>query len=209
MNVLDLLETRGEDEVPPLNADTLESMLTMRKQTYTGFAALESEKGFLKPETRFASSQGQEMIRILLMRFFEELTEAHEATDPLHVQEELIDALNYLWTLAIIDPTCPLPWPRILEHEFIEHLNWGHQYPPAEYEIGKLMLYATFLLSTLRNRPWQNNPQSLYFDGWKPLGDFIAVATRYTIEHFEGWESFYRVFSAKDAVLQFRITTRY
>lgn len=207
MNVLDVL---AAVEPRKLNRETVTAMLLMRKRTYTGFASLESEKGFLRPEANLATSRGQEMLRLLLMRFFEELTEAHESEDQVHVREELIDALNYLWTLAVLDPLCPVDWERVLVQELTgpEHI-WGHEYPPAEYEIGKLMLYATHLLSTLRNRPWQNAPQSLYFDGWEPLRDFVLVATRYTLEYFDSWEDAFTYFVAKNEVLEFRIRTKY
>ena len=78
----------------PATYESLELMLTWRRETYQGFAELESTRGFLKPSTSLATSYGQEMLRSLLMRYFEELTEALDSESYTHKQEELIDAVN-------------------------------------------------------------------------------------------------------------------
>lgn len=203
MNINDFLpQWTGMEHTYP----NLERMFQWRRETYQGFAELESTRGFLKPQVSLATSYGQEMLRSLLMRFFEELTEALEATDPDHILEELIDAVNYLWSMLILDPDNP-PSPKFIAAIYSD--PWVYHEPLTEFELGRMLQVAGTFLAKLRNRSWQNHSQSLYFDGGQALEDFVTYATLEIMGQFTCWDQFASFFWAKDQVLKFRLQSKY
>lgn len=205
MNVLDVRSTR----VPEMIEGTFDEMLALRHTTHLGFAAVEEVRGGLPSTVSLSTSRGQEVVRTLLMRGFEEMTEALEAISRAHLTEELIDAVNYFWNLLVIDgcrwaQLQKSPLPRLARGA----TAWGCEIL-CELLIGQLMTAAAPLLAKLRNRSWQHAPQSLYFDGWKELDDFVLLATRRIMGCFNGWEEFAQTWYAKNEVLSFRLRTRY
>lgn len=209
MNVTEFLSST---KVAPLSLDTVQDMFRCRQATYRGFAKLEAEKGFLKPTCSLATAMGQEMARILFMRFLEELTESSVSLDRTHRLEELIDALNYLWSIAIIDSAFPL---SLLTHDLAE--EWSRQFRShtettayiSDANLGYFLRQLGGSLETFRNRAWQHSPQSLYFDGYSKLQDTLLTITCDLTGHFGSWEEFYQLFIAKDKVLQFRLRSNY
>lgn len=207
MNVLDVMPT--ETMIPP--RPTLEAaagMLDLRRATYRGFAEVEAEKGLLTPTAWLASSTGQDMARLLILRGFEELTEAVESDSRDHYLEELIDALNYFWSILILDSS----YPMNVAHEVLSTSLTVASYqamPLNAWDLGSLLLQVGPLLATFRNRAWQNHAQSMYFDGWIQLHTFIGAVTRQIAISFASWEELARFYWAKDKVLQFRLRTNY
>lgn len=218
INILDYMD---RVQVPPCTLVSVAHLLDLRESTYRGFTELEKDKGFLTPTARFSMPRGQEMIRILLFRCFEELTETQDKVlDPMHFLEEVIDALNYAWALCVLDPSeCPkAPFVHAL-HAELSAIPDGTMAPNLESLtemqgrsralITTLFLAATDLLALLRNRAWQHQAQSLYWDGFPMLVEFEKTVTRELASFFLSWEHFYKFYVAKDMVLQFRIKSKY
>lgn len=188
-------------------------MLDIRAHTYRGFAEIEEGKGILRPRMSLASSIGQEAFRILFARGLEELWEAKYSQESAHRLEELIDSLNFVWSLLIIDPEHPpiTDLSRDLYHAWQrgrDRISNG-QIPDIEDSILCVFDAAGFVLEKLRNRAWQNNTQSLYFDGWHELRRFVSIHFEEISTWFSSWDEFVRYFLAKDNVLQFRLRTNY
>jgi hypothetical protein len=124
VNILDVMGHLPP--VPPLSIPAVQAMLDDRKETYRAFAQLESQRGFLLPEISLATSKGQELGRILLMRFFEECTEAFESGQRPHHLEEIVDATNYLFTLLVIDPAGCRPEIVTSVYHCLSRLSWNN-----------------------------------------------------------------------------------
>jgi len=194
----------------------VEEMLDLRRQDFQGFAEIETQNGFLTPEMNLASSQGQEAVRVLILRGIEEWLEAIHSIEEEHKLEELIDAWNYFLSLAVIDPSSPtfvagLAWELA---GFLEHgPKWGP--PPVTVPglQGRMLQFLVFgahpVLEKLRNRAWQNSPQSVYFDGWTAVAVFLRSLFTILLSEFGSWELFARYYWTKHLVLQFRLKSRY
>ena len=209
MNVNDIIPTIDPATIPDRpSVDVIEIMLGLRKKTYSGFAQLEATRGFLLPEVSLSSSKGQEIVRILIMRGIEEVLEFTEANDRAHQLEELIDAWNYFISLTILDPKLDQFQAITGLSEAFTYANFGTT--DQQYDVtGPILRVISPFLATLRNRPWQNHAQSLYFDGYPQLLELLYVVTQTLATYFNSWEEFYLYFLAKDDVLQFRLRTRY
>lgn len=205
MNVLDVKKSTA-----PMTDGTLDAMLSSRREVYRGFAAIEDQRGGLPIEISLTTSRGQEVARSLIMRSIEELTEALDAKARVHMLEELIDAINYLWTLLIVDPNSMpgVPLESCLWHLLYGQVRWGSDYL-SELAIGRYCMLAAPLLSRFRNRPWQNSPQSLYFDGKAELENFVITGSVLIMSLFKSWDEFYSLWIAKDEVLRFRLRSNY
>lgn len=206
MNVNDV-----EITIPARDPDEHETwvyLLKRRRSTYQGFAVIEEQGGgILSPQLSLATARGQEAIRVLVMRVLEELMEAEESTEAEHFEEELIDALNYAWVLLIGDPTF-----KVVENESVTRFlsySWRNREFGDDVTTCDLFRASGELLETLRNRAWQHNAQSLYFDGWPVLVSFVLRVSRYVFSRFKDWPSFWKMFLAKDEVLKFRLSTSY
>lgn len=198
---------------PPLLQPTPEAflhLLTMRREIFQAFAEIERGKGFLQREMPLASSKGQEAIRILFQRGMEEFLEAYHSKEQDHRLEELIDSINFFWSLAIIDPTAPLPTIARSLSDSATQTKVFAQYKSVLPEVlSSLMLEFHPVFEKMRNRAWMNNPQSLYFDGWQELTDALAAHLSLTLGHFTSWNDFVKYYLAKHYVLDFRIRSNY
>lgn len=199
------------------SAPAWSTLLTIRRRTYQDFAALESSRGFLTPQISLDSTKGQEMVRILLLRGIEELMEAVDSLTTEHYLEEHIDALNFFMVVSIIDPSIEVDDPA-LSHSF--HRGWmessammKREYLSRDHHrdfVWTILLSMNGILQKLRNRPWQQNTQSTYFDGLGALSNFNRVLGLSMSMLFRGsWDDFVHYFLAKDNVLQFRLRTKY
>jgi hypothetical protein len=220
VNILDVWPSEKMSSPRPGSSYTWWELFVARREIYQGFAELEKDYGFLQPVTSYATSKGQEMVRMIILRGLEELQEALEAEDPAHVKEEIIDALNYFWVLGILDPFLDL---RGLCDEFATRFDLIDESPPAGGldgtkgdsrtlngdAIAFAMRAASPLLESLRNRPWQQHSQSLYFDGFPALCAFLLDITDYLLQFFESWGEFWRYYYAKSEVLRFRLRSNY
>ena len=214
-------------------------LLSLRLRSYRGFAQVEMEgnKGFLRPSADLATSLGQEMVRVLFARGMEELIEAMDAEDTDHVLEELIDSLNYFLAIPLLAAGTELGDSQVTVLGYTAqvcydafdslHVETGVGIPDLNAATsGKgipevdvlspggivgLLTSAGTMLEKLRNRGWQNSPQSLYFDGYPSIAGFIRYLIRmYCGTAFKGdWEHFAKFFIAKDKVLQFRLRSMY
>lgn len=205
MNVLDVkVESR------PMTASTLVEMLSSRREVWRGFAALEEDRGGLPQMVHLSTSRGQEVARSLIMRAIEEVTEAMDSEQREHMLEELIDAMNYLWSLLIIDAPRgnAVPPDSCLLHLLAGRIHWGSGLV-SELFLGQFAFLSRHLLAKFRNRPWQNAPQSLYFDGWQELEWFVVTASAHLMSCFKSWDEFCTLWWAKDEVLRFRLRSKY
>ncbi len=190
---------------------TWKFLLELRRSTYAGFAGLEKTKGFLQPKASINSASGQEMVRILMFRTLEEISESYLAEDLDHIREEAVDAMNYLLAVHAIDPV------NVPEDQLIETLMKAADRPdnywnvkPWRERIGEItILVAGELGDVLRNRSWMNNAQDTYFSGQTVLHRvFYEVAEMLMITCVD-FDQFVRYFIAKDEVLKFRLRSNY
>lgn len=209
MNIHDFWLT--EEEIPKdLTTGVVFQLLAMRQQSYTGFARLEEEQGFLSPQTSLATRKGQEMVRILLLRGIEEFLEAIHSDCREHRLEELIDAINYWWSLAIIDSTVDrTPLAIQLQRGLTEDRHTQPEGWELMNDLQNLLISMHPLFEKLRNRAWQNTAQSTYFDGVPELASFLRFTAAVVVSYFEDWREFYRYYVAKDRVLRFRLRSKY
>jgi len=229
MNVLHaipivLSEWNGETS-PQITQEYVTSLLRRREEVYHSFLMVEKSRGFLSPVMSLSHSTGQEGVRILIMRMLEELLEARHAHVTMHAWEELIDAVNYLWSIPIgfvqIDQSAasdfiiqglreafPDPPPRKAEIE--EVLRIARDQPQSLHlsleHVGDVLHE---FLETLRNRAWQNSPQSLYFDGLPQVFKMLCELSRHLAQQFPSSGVFFCLFEAKELVLRFRISSQY
>ena len=202
-----------EDSALPekgLTKSVFEDMLKRRKKTFHAFAETEATKGFIQPGTPLSTSQGQEMLRLLLFRVIEELAEAQASNEEAHASEELIDALNFLWSLIFIDEQeddisrlaqrLTMAWAKAghTQHTFVQ----PHEFCSIVYRMGALADH-------FRNRPWMKQTQDVYFTGRKDLMELVEDTSRFIFDYFLSWRDFYKYYVAKDEVLQFRIRSNY
>jgi len=209
MNITDLWPT----ETPPVfSMDAVNDLLNRRRSTAYGFAEREVEKGFIKFPTSLSTPQGQEMARILMFRAIEEYVEANDASSKEHTLEELIDSVNYLWSLFFLDENV-LPRPVVLTSMSTWPWMCGaatwYESVPSPGDVGRFSMALGMATDHFRNRAWMENAQDLYFNGGEPLLDAIRAATRLILMYFPDWSTFWQYFVAKDNVLQFRLRTRY
>lgn len=206
MNVLDC----WPDQAKSNSLETWEEILGLRKKTFLGFLEVENHRGFLAP-CSFNSSKGQEMIRILLFRTFEELAESALSNDEHHWKEEVVDAFNFLYGIPFLDE-------QSLSIEEIQHSlcqlctdeRIFKNMKIAPFDLGMLVVYMGESVGDfLRNRAWMHNAQDLYFSGIDGFLDYLKILTESMMGSFENFEEFYKYFVAKDSVLQFRLRSKY
>lgn len=178
--------------------------MDLRRETFMGFCKLEQQKGFLAAPTSLATPRGQEMARILMFRTIEEYTEALESVERAHVLEELIDSLNYLWSINVLDPQFSYV-PFIEDWDF----HYNLQNVPTEKNLGRLARVLSQATDKFRNRAWMNNAQDVYFNGQNELASAIELSTTLICENFQSWKEFWSYYVAKNNVLQFRLRTNY
>jgi hypothetical protein len=190
-----------------------EELFKLRIRTYQAFAEIEKGKGLLKPVMNLASTHGQEAVRILTQRGLEELAEAYDSIERDHFLEELIDAINYFWVLAIIEGKGNSPLDYIIG-EMINDLNdhvhdWPGNSGLTTRHIGQAVVDLNPVFEKLRHRAWMVNPQNQYFDGYPEITSFLCKNLCLVMDQFKDWSEFVQFYIAKDNVLQFRIQTKY
>lgn len=183
-------------------------LLRRRQATMQGFAEKELRQGILVYPVSLNSKRGQDIIRLFLMRFIEEVLEAHESKQKDHRLEEHIDALNYLLMIPMLETVNWEPTPLVLD---TLHSAWSEglrTLSPSE-DLGALLLAVFPLLEKLRNRSWQSGAQDTYFAGYPEYYQlvrwYIAILTR----EFRSFSEFLWYFIRKDEVLKFRLRTNY
>lgn len=190
------------EKSPSSTPQAWDQLFRMRQTTFYGFCERERQQGFLNPPVSLALAHGQEMARILMFRTLEEFVEAMLATDPDHILEELIDALNYLWSLMCLDPN--VAWSEIeFQPVFLE------RHPVCVTELGELSLMLAATTELFRNRAWMEHAQDVYFGGGLQFKQAITACTHLILAHFNDWDEFWRYYVAKDRVLQFRLKSNY
>ena len=110
--------------------------------------------------------------------------------------------------MVVLDPQHP-PSSTFISAITVDEATWYQEPEFSEYELGNHLVLAGRFLSKLRNRSWQNNAQSLYFDGHQALEDFVATCTQSIYTQFQSWDEFASFFWAKDAVLKWRLASNY
>lgn len=207
---MNITEFYNDIQPEPRTMETALKMVEARRKTFLGFAAREQERGLIEPSVSFSTSQGQEMLRIMLFRVLEEVSESFEAIDKQHRQEEAIDALNYLMSALMLDP-------GFIQDQYMANLL----IQAAEKSPMNSFVWSTGVLGevtyaiagrlgdTLRNRAWMEHTQQLYFEGFNAVVEVFIEVAAWLLNTFESWDEFYRMYMAKDAVLQFRLETKY
>lgn len=187
-----------------------EVLLGMRQKTMAGFAELECRQGIVRYPVSLASKPGQEMVRLFLMRSVEEVLEALDSVSEDHHLEELIDALNYMLIIPMLEGP-----NRFIVHHWLELCaeGWSLGRDQSDHgqkvDLHQYLQTAAPLLERLRNRAWQWTAQDTYFNGWAELRTFIRLGVANLTREFPDWETFRSFFIRKDAVLQFRLQSRY
>jgi len=207
MNIRDYWPISTEE----LSIPTWEKMLTMRLQTFQGFANIEKDRGFIQPKIHIHTSQGQEVIRMLCFRFLEEVGEAFESGEDDHYYEELIDAFNYIVSILLLAGEVPTDLAAkltsvciVLQSETARSME--KDLTPASIGWMTISLGAK-LGDSLRNRAWMNNSQNTFVD--LDLFEFLLPIFSFIICLFPDFKTFYSYFVAKDSVLQFRLRSKY
>lgn len=209
--------------VLPLTLETFYDMIRRRHATFCSFAEIEERRGFVRPAVSFSTSQGQEMLRIMLFRVLEEIIESHTAHTTNHIQEELIDALNYFLSALMIDhemfdhDTVALMFYEITLQYFDRRTNHSDDdydlftcMPPNQVDIYKLTKgICGDLAETFRNRAWMNQTQQTYFHGYDQVRLIFKLFMNTILPSFYDWQNFYTMYIAKDEVLQFRLSSKY
>ncbi len=200
------------DELPEPTAQGITQLLELRKVTFHGFLQREARRGLLNAQSLSLSSpRGQDAFRLLLFRCLEELMEAQHSVSISHVKEEVIDAVNYFLSLALLDREFHL---QALAEELAACVSQcafchsGDVQPPAE-AAAQLIQNASAVLETLRNRAWQSHAQSAHFDGFELLSTYMCSGLLLLLQYFTGWGEFVSYYIAKDRVLQFRLRSDY
>lgn len=229
MNIRD--EGLWPTEEVVFNRGTFRSMVTRRRKTLQGFMNLEAQKGIAKYGMSISSSAGQDVARLFMFRTLEELVESYDSDETDHRLEELIDALNYLWSIALFDTSliktedfgdvlyniCARFWNYQADEVLFTDPGPGGRTPEQHalfrYTPQEIILHATLTLgmvtTTFRNRSWMNNAQDVYFTGRQSLIEAVKTITLMTLGQFESFDQFARFWIAKDNVLQFRLRTAY
>lgn len=192
--------------------DAIETLLILRRETYRGFAEIEQSKGFLTPTALLHLPKTQEMVRILFLRGIEESLEAYTSASRDHYLEEMIDAINFWLAVFVLDDRYALP----VTAEYFQR-GWFMYSGTRTKEainhqdiVWSILMTMNGVLEKLRNRPWQHNAQSTYFDGAEALGNFAHVLGLNYARVFNGdWNEFVQYYLAKDNVLQFRLRSLY
>lgn len=197
---------------------TVSELLERRRKTFSDFSKIEKEHGgFLEPDLSLMTRQGQEALRVLIFRTFEEVLEGIDAEDPVHYSEELIDAVNYLLSIPLLDKKLEAPVMAALEEAIKTKKGVSL---PKETLLG---IFAVHMIDTreflpkLRSRLWEHTVTSIY-------PDFFPELTKWIVEVFvtlvasidttcfapeSRWNQFSALYRAKDDVLQFRIQSKY
>lgn len=208
MNIQDFMPTVIEN-----GPYRVSDLLDARKSSFLGFCEVEKGQGGIDPVVDLSTPEGQRNARILFARTVEELTEARESKDQDHVLEELIDSLNFAASLIYLGGLSD--WA---ERKLHNKLDRAVEEPKFSYKstthiseslLGQGVYCFVDFLSTLRNRSWQNSVQHPYFMGEDELIDALYQFWIFIIQRFDGWAHFSDFFMAKDAVLKFRLETKY
>lgn len=216
MNIHQFMDKRPE--LRELSEQAIYEMLLKRQEAFRGFASIEKSRGFIQPMASVNTSDGQEILRLLMFRVIEECTESYAAIEPAHIKEEAIDAINYLWAIPVLDPS---HWrlnevAKSLHQLFLSpaqttRLTW----PPVTsmltfYDIANVSIWlAGDVGDVLRNRSWMQNPQDVFFAGKSGLDLSIMRVTYTLFRLFENWDEFSRYYDAKHEVLMFRLRSKY
>jgi hypothetical protein len=199
------------EPAPSLDLDAVIGLLDLRIASFRGFAEVEHHKGsIVSPTVDLRSALGQEVIRIFMMRGIEEVLEAWDAISDDHRYEELIDAINFFWAIGIMDPTLNFTSITKAIYDGLKEAEGKSEYALMDFE-GYVPALNSIndLMASLRNRSWQQNAQSTFFDGFPFLLHFLKTITIFLRLRFHSWDTFWKMYIAKDKVLQFRLKSGY
>lgn len=216
MNIQQFWPEQVEPFEPTLKL--IQDLVRRRQSTFRRFAAIEHTKGIIAPIASYDTVLGQEMFRILAFRVVEECVESVRSTDSAHRKEEIIDAINYLWSILLLDASrfsvemIAEELRHVVDHQ--SHFYRGGHFDPwgnmLMSEIGWISFYLSGATGDLlRNRAWMANTQDLYFAGSRELILGVMKCTVILLRCFSTWDEFVRYYLAKDEVLNFRLHSNY
>lgn len=214
MNVLDVMPT--EDQIPQvIGLEECTQLMALRHQRFTMLTYIETNRrGFVRNQADISTTEGQEMLRILMQRTLEEAGESFESIDGVHRKEEVIDAVNFMWAGFLLDPhlfTIRQVAQLLNRSITLAILSHGWLDAPLDYrDLGMLTYELTTRIGDyLRNRPWHQNAQDQYFAGRQAMIMVWMNTMKVLFKVFKSPEEFWAYFIAKDKVLEFRIQTQY
>jgi hypothetical protein len=228
MNIQNYMENALDRSVgsSPNDRQDIQDLVNRRFATFSGFLAIERSRGLVPPPEllSFSTSRGQDIVRLMLFRGLEELSEAFLAVaqagegedyDQFHFLEELIDAFNYATSIFFLDQKYSTQSVTDFLHEQAAAYPWheNSQEPGVALthaSLGRLtVLLSGSLGDALRNRSWMNGSQDIYFAGHARLREAIGEVFKVIWAEFADWPEFVAFFLAKDEVLKFRLATKY
>lgn len=206
---------RFSDEPFVLTPAFAAELLARRQSTFRAFAELEAKKGIGSTTVSLNTARGQDILRLILFRVIEETVESFSANEAPHIKEEAIDAINYLWSLLILDPE-KISDERariVIFDSLLAAENIGVYGSISRFfrdDIATITIQlAGDLCDLLRNRSWMNHAQDPYFVGTDRLIRAIKEVTVTLLKVFDSFDDFARYYLAKDEVLKFRIRSHY
>ena len=200
------------DTAPELNTNTILDLLERRRRTFTGFAEIEKNQGFIQPTISLSTARGQDTERLLAFRVIEEAQESISAISTEHRSEEAIDAINYLVSLLLLDANVTPPDEAVncVFKGITEYFSFPHSRKLELIDLGSLSQWlAGDLAEVLRNRTWMHNAQDIYFSHANVIYEVIQQCLYILLAPFPDWDTFWKYYVAKDLVLQFRLDTGY
>lgn len=203
MNIHDLWP---EVNAPKESADAWYDLLNLRQETFTAFVAIEESAGVMAYPSSLSSKAGQDRARLLMAKCLEEYVEAMNADSRDHKLEELIDSLNYLWSILLLDDSIAR-YVFANEDTISMWRNASYRYSLFELQLVTYTLLG--VTDTFRNRAWMHNAQDIHFSGREQLIKAVGLCTQRLLQHFQSWSEFWTYFVAKDNVLQFRLRSKY
>lgn len=213
MNVNQFLTELEAQSMADFDASDL---LDLRQKIFLGFCQAEAAQGGIDPSISISLPKGQEAVRTLFARTMEELLEAYKSIDPVHFQEELIDAVNFGTSIAFLNLGQSGEVLRFMLGQRLDQVLVDSD-DHVMLSPGKDMIPNFFavaegfhdLLESLRNRAWQNGAQHSYFNGHKAIVETIVTLWSTVLLYFPSRDDFIRMYLAKAKVLEFRLSTKY
>ena len=192
---------------------TIRDLFAARKTSFLGFCEVEKDQGGIDLSVNISMPDGQRNARDLYARTVEELLEAFDSHEPAHMREELIDSLNFatgIIYLGGISESTEAHLISELESIFsVDQVIYKGSSYLTKSDIGQGANSFSSFLEKLRNRTWQHSVQHPYFMGEKELVKSLVKFWLFIAMHFQNYEEFSHYFMAKDAVLKFRLETKY
>lgn len=141
-------------EVKVDSGDMLEAIFKRQEELEQKYRSVEERQGvgyglLNGQEFNIDHIRSQELLKNFAWRVVEELTEATDAHDRMHFVEELIDALHFLVSLALVVDLKP---SEIVAENFLDKLEYLSRGDGSVYGIIQQIGLA---MNCLKQKPWK------------------------------------------------------